>query len=1129
MLNRSHRIERNAGDPGFLMADSWFTTCVVWCKRPCFGSLMLFLLMTCRGVYAADEPVPVDRAAVAFTPEQLNFFEKEVRPVLVEHCYKCHSSEKQSGNLRLDSREFLLTGGESGAALVPHRPADSVLISAINYDGYEMPPTGKLPAQQIAALTRWVEMGAPWPAGEKVKASGRRPGVITVEDRQWWAFQPLPVLFEGAQPTPELADRIHDSTSQVIDDRMAQKRTEENFPLAPAEEASRQALIRRVTFDLTGLPPTWEEVEQFMADSAPDAYERLVDRLLATPRYAERQARFWLDLVRYADSDGYRLDAARPHVWRYRDYVIRSFADDKPYDRFVQEQLAGDELFPHEPEAIVATGFLRHGIYEYNSRDVRTQWNLILDDITDTTGDVFLGLGMQCARCHDHKFDPILQKDYFRLRSFFAGIQPHEDFLIPTDAELLAYQEKLAPWEAATKSIREEISALEAKYRDQGQKQAEGRFPPDIQAILAKPVAEGTPIEKQLAALAFRQVEYEWERLDGRLKGADKERILALRKELAKFDSIKPPALPLATCVTEWGVDCAEITIPKKGKEPIEPGFLTILDASPATVLPIDTPRGKSSGRRSTLANWLTRPDHPLTARVMVNRIWQQHFGRGLAANASDFGRLGSLPTHPELLDDLASRFVAGGWRMKPLHKAIVLSETYRRSSSHPQLAELQKIDPENTLYWRGDVRRLDAEQFRDSSYLVSGELSLKTTSGPGAPAEAPVRSIFLRTMRNTRNPVLDAFDAPFWITSSASRHSTTTPVQSLLLFNSQWALQRAKGLAERVTKAQGAKPAVDDRQIITDLYRMTLGRDPESFEIDAALDFLGTQASTINIAEATSAEAKFLHDKIPFRDGHAAVVSSKQLPFIGPVIKSPEASDFTIESFFVVRSIYETGAVRTIAACWNGDMAEAGWNFGITGKGSRRKPQTLVMQMVGKTADGKTAEAALFSDHHIQLNQPYYAAAAVKLARNGQPGQVTFYLKDLANDDEPLLIATVPHQLVGGICGTNRPLMVGGRDRTESARFDGLVDDVRMSAEALTPERLLFTSDTLQPSTMAFWRFEPTPGPFVDASGHDRHLADRPAKAEGGASSSQKTAIREVLVDFCHILLNSSEFMYVQ
>lgn len=1072
-----------------------------------------------------------DPVEQVFTTEQLNFFEKDVRPVLIERCHKCHAADKQSGNLRLDSRDFLITGGESGAALVPHAPEKSLLIAAINYDGYEMPPDGKLADKEIAALTKWVEMGAPWPAGEKVKAAGRRPGVITAEDRQWWAFQPLPVLLDpAANATPEAVARVHDATSGVIDARMAEKRTQANFPLAAAEEADRQTLIRRVTFDLTGLPPTWEEVEQFMGDNSPDAYERLVDRLLGSPRYAERQARFWLDLVRYADSDGYRLDAPRPHVWRYRDYVIQSFAEDKPYDRFVKEQLAGDELYPDDPQAIIATGYLRHGIYEYNSRDARTQWNLILDDITDTTGDVFLGLGMQCARCHDHKFDPILQKDYFRLRAFFAGIQPHEELPVPTPAEQAKFDEARVAWEAATQSIRDEIAALEAKYRDQGQKQAEGRFPPDLQAILSKPVDARTPLEKQLGALAFRQVEYEWDRLDGRLKGADKERILALRKELAKFDAQKPQPLPVATCVTEWGTECAEITIPKKGKEPVEPGYLTILDPEVAQVATVETPRGASSGRRSTLARWLTRPDHPLTARVMVNRIWQQHFGRGLAANASDFGRLGSLPTHPELLNELASRFVAGGWKLKPLHKAIVLSETYRRSSSHAQLAEGQKIDPENALYWRGDVRRLDAEQFRDSTYQVAGELSLKTSSGAGAPAEAPVRSIFLRTMRNTRNPVLDAFDAPFWITSSASRHSTTTPVQSLLLFNSQWALQRATGLAERVSKKLAGDKTADDRRVIVELYRIALGRDPESFEIDAALDFLGTQASTINIAEATSAEAKFLHDKIPFRDGHAAIVSSKQLPFVGPVISTPEGSDFTIESFFVVRSIYETGTVRTIASCWSGNMAETGWNFGITGKGSRRKPQTIVMQMVGKTADGSISEAALFSDHHIQLNQPYFAAAAVKLARDGQPGRVTFYLKDLANDDEPLLVATVPHQLVGGICGANRPIMVGGRDRSEAARFDGLVDDIRVSAEALTPERLLFTSDTLRPSTMAFWRFEPTPGPFADVSGNERHLADRPVMTgKSGAPNAQKTAVREVLVDFCHILLNSSEFMYVK
>ncbi len=308
-----------------------------------------------------------------------------------------------------------------------------------------------------------------------------------------------------------------------------------------------------MTFDLTGLPPTPEEVDAFLADSAPDAYEKLVDRLLASPRYGERMARSWLDLVRYADSDGYRIDDYRPDAWRYRDYVIRAFNDDKPYDRFVQEQLAGDEMFPDDPDALLATGYLRHWIYEYNSRDARGQWDVILNDLTDTTGDVFLGMGVQCARCHDHKFDPILQKDYYRLQAFFAPILPRQDLIAATEAEKAEYARKLTVWEGKTAEIRAQIDELEKPYRESARKEAVGRFPDEIQAMSNTPEDKRTPLEGQLAALVWRQVEYEFGRLDNRISGENKEKLITLRKQLAAFDKDKPAPLPVAFAVSDIG------------------------------------------------------------------------------------------------------------------------------------------------------------------------------------------------------------------------------------------------------------------------------------------------------------------------------------------------------------------------------------------------------------------------------------------------------------------------------------------------------------------------------------------------------------------------------------------------
>jgi hypothetical protein len=758
--------------------------------------------------------------------EQIEFFEKQVRPLLADNCFKCHGAKQQKGGLRLDHISTLLAGGDSGPAIVPGKPDESLLVEAVRYQSLEMPPDGKLSDDQINSLTRWIEAGAPWPSSEPAPTAG---GAISEDDRRWWAFQPL------RMPEPPLADDGGWSHNE-IDRFVFQKLSEAG--LKPAPEADRQTLVRRVYFDLTGLPPTPAQARVFVDDPSPDAYPRLVERLLASPHYGQRWARHWLDLVRYADSDGYRADDYRPYAWRYRDYVVRAFNLDKPYDRFVQEQLAGDELFAGDPDALTATGYLRSGIYEYNSRDVRGQWKIILDDLTDTTGDVFLGLGMQCARCHDHKFDPILQRDYFRLQAFFAGLTPYEELPAATPDEQARHAERLADWEARTAEVRREIEALEAPFREQARQQAVKKFPAEIHDMIAKPEAERSPAERQLAELAFRQVTYEWDRLDRKINGDAKEKLAALRKRLAEFDQFKPEPLPSVMAAAEVGPQAAPVTIPKKGTL-IEPGFLTLLDECPAEVPPPASQR--TTGRRAALAHWLTRPENPLTARVMVNRVWQHHFGRGLAANCSDFGKLGGLPTHPELLDWLASRFVADGWSLKQLHRRILLSATYRQSAFHPEAAIGRTKDPENRLYWRASVRRLDAEQIRDAFYAATGELRFDS-GGPGEAGEVPRRSIHLRVMRNNRVPLLDAFDAPFWIASAASRDVTTTPIQSLLLINSQFMLDRAAAFASRLfDEAQG-----DPTRMLTLAHQLAFNRGPTTDEAAAADDFLRGQAARV-------------------------------------------------------------------------------------------------------------------------------------------------------------------------------------------------------------------------------------------------------------------------------------------
>ena len=938
---------------------------------------------------------------------------------------------------------------------------------------------------------------------------------FTVADHAWWAIQPLRVV-----TPPSVLDKAwqRNEVDSFLRDRLGRE------GLSPAPEAEPSAFIRRVSFALTGLPPTPEEVEAFVADgrnrSSNAATAALIDRLLDSPRYGERMARWWLDLVRYADSDGYRIDDYRPNAWRYREYAIAAFNGDTPYDRFVSEQLAGDELFPGDPRALTATGYLRHWIYEYNNRDARTQWDTILNDITDTTSDVFLGLGMQCARCHNHKFDPILQKDYFRLRAYFAPLLPYENETAATAEERADYAKKLAVWEEKTKGLREELAALEQPYRDKAEKEAVGKFPEDIQAMLNKPAAERTPAEAQISALAWRQVEYEWGRLEGRIKGEDKEKRIALRKKLASFDADKPAPLPDVMSARDVGTKAPPTFIPKKSGDAIEPGILSLIDERPAEIKPMPD----STGRRSTLARWLTQPENPLTARVLVNRVWQLHFGRGLAPNSSDFGHLGEPPSHPELLDWLASWFMREGWSIKKLNRLILTSAAYRQSSIHPAPAAGQLRDPENKLLWRFRPHRLEAEQIRDALFAVTGELKLDSP-GAGVPHAEPRRSIYTRIMRNTRDPLCDVFDAPLWFTSAASRDTTTTPIQSLLLVNSPFLLTRARALASRVERAAPG----DEAKQIEAACRLTFGRAPRPDEMKQFESFLQQQRGRLDVTLASSSRAAFVPEKMPFRDGQAASFDpagpQRMLRVTDSATLSQEG-DFTVEAFVLLRSVYDSGAQRTIASKWRGQQKEPGWSLGITGQQSRRKPQTLALQMVGKKRDGSLGEVVAFSDHHLTLHKPYYVAAAVTLATPKAEGKVAFYFKDLSNDDDPLLTATVPHELAGGLAN-REPLIIGGRSGGTDSFFHGIIDDVRLARGALPLGQLLYTAETATAMASGWWRFEPKPDALHDNSGQGHTLEPLALRSKSAADSFD--AAHAAMADLCHALLNASEFLYVE
>jgi hypothetical protein len=765
-------------------------------------------------------------------------FEDSVRPVLAEHCLRCHGPDKQKGGLRLDSREAMLAGGDSGPAVVPGKPGDSPLVEAVRHDGLEMPPDKKLPDAVVATLTQWVKDGAKWGAADPTPAapgqSARRPGRITDADRGWWAFQrpmrpALPPDSEGRAASP-------------VDHFIARRLTAEK--LAPAPEADRVTLIRRATYDLTGLPPTPDEVRDFLADDSSDAYGRLVDRLLASPRYGERQARAWLDLVRYGESDGYRADAARPHAWRYRDYVVRAFNADKGYDRFLTEQLAGDEVAPADPDALVATGYLRLWPYEYNQKDVRGQLAAIRNDLTDVTADTFLGLGMGCARCHDHKFDPILQKDYFALQAFFGGLAFPDVPVFESPAEEARYAAELAAWEGRTAGLRARMAALVEPALARIRPTVGALYPADVKAILRTPAADRTPTDEPVYQLAMRQVqEMEFGRAPAKLGTAQKAEYDALKAEL---DASARPVAPLAMVARDFGPRATDTVIPggRKKAVAVEPAFPTVLGYPEPAV----APTAGSTGRRAALAAWLTRPDHPLTARVMVNRLWQGHFGTGLVTTASDYGLLGEKPTHPELLDWLAAEFVDSGWSVKHVHRLIVTSATYRRASRGPA----RSVDPENRFLACFPVRRLDAEQVRDAMLAVSGELD-PTAGGPAVPAEKPRRSVFTAVRRNAPDALLAAFDAADGLTGCARRNVTVTPTQSLLLLNGPGPLARANAFAARVMPASGS----DAAEGVEAAYQLAFGRPPTAAESAEALKFLRQQAGAASGKAVTAAGRK--------------------------------------------------------------------------------------------------------------------------------------------------------------------------------------------------------------------------------------------------------------------------------
>jgi len=1010
-------------------------------------------------------------------PAEEELFERYVRPVLSAHCIGCHGISKQENGLDVASLQSLLRGGDSGPAIVPGKPEESLLMEALRYESFEMPPDEPLKDDQIKGIAAWIKAGAPWPARTVLKPTSP----ITDEDREWWCYQPIS---DPAVPDVEDEGWCRNEIDRFIVARLAKDN------IAPSVEAERKTLARRVHFALTGLPPG-QSTNAFVAGE--ESYEQLVERLLDEPCYGENQARYWLDLVRYADSDGYRADHPRPEAKKYRDYVIRSFNDDKPYDRFVVEQLAGDEIDPGNMEALTATMFLRLWIYEHNQRDVETQWSQILDDITETTADAFLAQGVRCARCHDHKFDPLLQKDYFRLKAFFAAFQPREDMPLGTVEERALFRDQESKWLTATADIRRQLHEIETPaLLHNATKEGFDKFVVEIKSIMQMPAADRTPYEHQIASLAMRQLELHPDKLPQQLDEQTEERRQELRRQLAKFDGIKPKPLPTLSFVASDVGPAAPVTfIPDdENKSPIAPGFLSILDDQPAAIVPPPNSL-QSTGRRTALARWITSPENPLTARVIVNRIWQQHFGTGLVATSSDFGHLGTPPSHPHLLDWLASRFIEDGWSLKRLHRRILTSATYRQTTERGATEQLVQLDPDNRLLWRMSPRRLSGEEIMDTMLDASGELV------------SAKRAIYKPVMRNKRDPLLALFDFPDRIRSAGERHRTTTSPQALMLMNNPWVLDRAMNMAKKHRDR-------DSRQLIQQAYEDLFFRQPSEDEIAMGQEFIDSYAAvtppppSFRMAELKPTSQTAI-DLRPQEEPAVKVPWSAELP----------DGDFTLEANVLLRSLYPDASVRSIAGHWNGSKRSAGWALGVTSAKSAYKPRNLILQLVGADETGKQHYEVVASNLRVELDRPYYVAVSVDLS-DSAPSGITFLLKDLSTPDLPLQTASVEHQVVSKI----RPkyeLEVGGRSGHH--RWDGLISGVRLHNGAFDIARAPLTSTD---NVVLNLPLGDANQPGKDISGNGHHAQIEPDASRLGSPQFQAR------VSLMHALLNSNELIYV-
>jgi hypothetical protein len=864
-------------------------------------AIKIFIVLAVGGTFLTSSPRSAQTAATGQEPsrEGLEFFEKKIRPALADNCYACHSekSKKPQGGLLLDSIEAMLKGGASGQpAVVLGDPEKSLLIKAIRYTDakLQMPLGGKLPDQVIKDFEQWVKMGAPAPRASTTAASNY-PSYNFDEAKKFWSFQPV----KDHQP-PKVKN---ESWVKSPIDRFVLAELEEKG-LKPVADADKRTLIRRATFDLTGLPPTPEEVEEFLKDSSPNAFEKVVDRLLASTAYGEKWGRHWLDVVRYADTAGDNSDYPVTAAYRYRNYVIESFNQDKPYDQFIREQIAGDILAKHHSprvdgklpeeeedevevpgakkpsaaeieksrqEKIVATGYLAMS-RRFGSRN--KEMNLTIDDTIDNLGKTFLGLSTSCARCHDHKFDPIPQRDYYALYGIFNSIRysfPGAE-IYPHPAEMVALvsgkeaenfykqQKELSEIDDAIERMKTErgVAARNKKMKEEAAANAKtsGASNQEAKPSEAKrnnesgggqeskaeaqkekttnnlPADYDRDINNNRTAQASTrmpdEVEAEWTRV--RLRQSELHaRYLNVPKAYAVVES-----LPANARIHRKGD-------PRTLGDEVQRGFLTILGAQ-------QIPKDHKGSGREFLANWIADANNPLTARVMVNRIWAYHFGKGIVQTPNDFGARGRAPTHPELLDWLTSRFVEGGWSVKKMHKLMMLSHAYQLASGDD--SKNAAVDVSNDYLWRFNRRRLEAEEIRDSVLAISGALDRSTGGAHPFPPEqtwrftqhtqffavydTDRRSVYVMQQRLKKHPFFEVFDGADTNATTDGRAQSITPVQSLFLMNSPWMHEQSDNFAVRVGMAYDTI-----RERIDYAFRLTYGRAAGLPEVREAQSYL--------------------------------------------------------------------------------------------------------------------------------------------------------------------------------------------------------------------------------------------------------------------------------------------------